>query len=248
MRGEKAEEAVRDPEVAYVVFYDKEGKVAAFSGQGKPNLERTVPPLDLPDSSGNKVLVGDHLVTGDKGQGLDVIAPVAMPGSGVRWGSVRLGVRQDRIYKQIERTRFFIFLLGLVGTLVGWILAALFTQKITVPLKNLVNAVLEVSEGKYDVDLSVKTGDEVQDLAENFQQMVSRIKEGREALEANLKEIRELKHFSDLIILSITNGLMTLDEEGRIVTFNRKAEEILAVKSDDALGLTPQEVVEQSLL
>jgi PAS domain S-box-containing protein len=239
---QKAEEAIRDPEVAYVVFYDKEGKVAAFSGQGKPNLERTVPSLDLQDTSGNKVLVGDHLVTGDEGKGLDVIVFVTMSGSGARWGSVRLGVRLDRIYKQIERTRYFISLLGLVGILLGWILAALFTKRITVPLKDLVNAAMEVSEGKYDVDLSVRTGDEVQDLAENFQQMVSRIKEGREALEANLKEIRALKHFSDLIILSITNGLMTLDEKGRIVTFNRKAEEILAVKSDDALGHTPQDV------
>ncbi|MGD8352756.1 MAG: ATP-binding protein, partial [Pseudomonadota bacterium] len=84
--------------------------------------------------------------------------------------------------------------------------------------------------------------DEVQRLAENFQEMASRIKEGRDALEANLREIRALKHFSDLIILSITNGLMTLDEKGRIVTFNRKAEEILAVSADDVLEKTPAQV------
>lgn len=239
---QKAEEAVRDPEVAYVVLYDKEGQVAAFSGQGRPDLDTKVPPLDLPVPPGNKVFVTDHLVTGYQGQGLDVIVPVTMPGSGDRWGTVRLGVRLDRIYAQIEKTRFSIFLLGLVGTLLGWILAALFTQRITVPLKDLVNAVVEVSEGKYDVDLSVRTGDEIQDLAENFQQMAFRIKEGREALEANLKEIRDLKHFSDLIILSITNGLMTLDEMGRIATFNRKAEEILAVRAEDVLGNSPDKV------
>ena len=239
---QKAEEAIRDPEVAYVVFYDKEGIVAAFSGQGKPNLDGMVPSLNLPDHAENKILVSDHLVTGDQGQGLDVIMPVTMSGSGARWGSVRLGFRVDRIYRQLSRTRQYTFMLGLAGALLGWMLAALFTRRITVPLKDLVNATLEVSEGKYDVDLSVSTGDEVQDLAENFQQMVFRIKEGREALEANLVEIRDLKHFSDLIILSITNGLMTLDEKSRIVTFNRKAEEILAIKSDDALGRSPQEI------
>jgi PAS domain S-box-containing protein len=239
---QKAEEAVRDPEVAYVVLYDKEGKIAAFSGQGRPDQESSVPPLDLPNPPGNKVLVTEHLVTGNHGKGLDVIMPVTMSGSQERWGTVRLGVRLDRIYTQIERTRISIFFLGLGGTLLGWFLAALFTQRITVPLKDLVNAAVEVSEGKYDIDLRVSTGDEVQDLAENFQQMAFRVKEGRAALEANLKEIRDLKHFSDLIILSITNGLMTLDEKGRIATFNRKAEEILAVKSDSVLGKLPDEV------
>jgi PAS domain S-box-containing protein len=239
---QKAEEAVRDPEVAYVVLYDKEGKVAAYSGQGRPDQERTVPPLDLQESSGNEVHVKEHLAAGYQGHGLDVIMPVTMSGSGDRWGTVRLGVRLDRIYTQIERTRLSIFLLGLLGTLLGWFLAALFTQRITVPLKDLLNAALEVSEGNYEVDLSVQTGDEIQDLAENFQQMAFRIKEGREVLEANLKEIRDLKHFSDLIILSITNGLMTLDEMGRIATFNRKAEEILAISAEDVLGRSPQEV------
>ena len=239
---QNAEEAARDPEIAYVVLYDKEGTVAAFSGQGKPDVEKTFPPLNEKDLKGveNSVVVG--LISGDDRRGFDILTAVTMPGSGARWGSVRLGLKLDRMYLQIQRTRVFIFMLGLLGAFLGWVLAATFTRKITVPLKDLVKATVEVSEGKYDVDLSVSTGDEVQDLADNFQRMVFRIKEGREALEANLKEIRDLKHFSDLIILSITNGLMTLDEAGRIVTFNRKAEEILAVTSDEVLGQLPDTV------
>ncbi|MEE8547056.1 MAG: HAMP domain-containing protein, partial [bacterium] len=239
---QKAEEAVKDSDIAYIILYDKEGQVAAFSGQGKPDEEAVVPPLDTEGFNKGGVQVTDQLMLMGKTRGLDILSPVIMPGSDLRWGTVRLGLKLDRIYRQIGRTRLSIFLLGLAGILLGWILAALFTQRITIPLKDLVSATVKVSEGEYEVDLNVSTGDEIQDLAENFQQMTSRIKEGREALEANLKEIRDLKHFSDLIILSITNGLMTLDQESRIVTFNRKAEEILAVKSEDALGRTPQHV------
>ena len=238
---QKAEEAARDPEIAYVVLYDKEGTVAAFSGQGKPGAERTFPPLNDSELSPGTI-VSDDFLPGIQGRGFDILQPVTMFGTDTRWGTVRLGVKVDRIYNQINRTRINIFLLGLAGALIGWILAALFTRKITVPLNDLVEATVRVSEGDYNVDLSVRTGDEVQHLAENFQQMAFRIKEGRDVLEANLKEIRELKHFSDLIILSITNGLITLDETGRIVNFNRKAEEILSVQPEDVLGKTPDEV------
>jgi two-component system sensor histidine kinase AtoS len=239
---QKAEEAIRDPEIAYVVLYDKEGAVAAFSGQGKPGPDLVIPPLSLEELSGAETSIANSFMSDNGRRGFDILTPVTMSGNGARWGSVRLGLRLDRIYAQIERTRQFIFILGLAGVLMGWLLAALFTRRITVPLKDLVNAAVEVSEGNYDVDLSVSTGDEVQDLAENFQQMALKVKESRDALEANLKEIRGLKHFSDLIILSITNGLMTLDEKGRIITFNRKAEEILSVTSDEVLGKPPEEV------
>jgi len=237
---QKAEEAARDPEIAYVVLYDKEGQVAAFSGQGKLNAEKVFPPINTEDLTSAETTVADGLVSGDYRRGFDILTPVTMSGTGARWGSVRLGLRLDRIYRQIGRTRLYIFLLGLPGVLMGWMLAALFTRRITVPLKDLVDATVKVSEGNYDVDLNVTTGDEVQDLAENFKWMTSSIKQGREALETNLKEIRDLKHFSDLVILSITNGLMTLDERGRIVAFNRKAEEILAITSEEVLEQTPE--------
>ncbi len=237
-----AEESARDPEIAYVILYDKEGQVAAFSGQGRPDMEESLPSLPPFGPDTGEAIVTDHLMWGEPGKGMDIVVPVTMPGTGDRWGAVRLGMRLDRIYKQIARTRLTTFLLGLAGTLLGWILAALFTKRITVPLKDLVKATMAVSEGKHDVDLDIHTGDEIEDLAITFKGMAQRLKEQWQALEAHLKEIQELKHFSDLVILSITNGLMTLDEQGRIVTFNREAEKILAMDSGEIIGRTPDDV------
>ncbi|UCG38643.1 MAG: PAS domain S-box protein [bacterium] len=239
---QKAEEAVRDADVAYVIFYDKEGAVAAFSGQGKPDAETHVPPLEPEAFGGGDFRVTDHLVLGKETRGLDILVAVTMAGSGTRWGTVRLGLRLDAIYSRIARTRLSIFFLGGAGILLGWVLAAMFTRRITVPLKDLVNATVKVSEGEYEVDLDVRTGDEVQDLAENFRSMTLRIREARQALEENLRQIRELKYFSDLVLLSITDGLMTLDGEGKIVTFNRRAEQVLGVSSQAVLGRTPGDI------
>jgi len=196
---QKAEESLRDPDVVYVVFYNKEGDVAAFSGQGKPDAP-AVPAFrkgEVPESGAE---VSEGLLMGKGKRGLDIVVPVTIPGDADLWGAVRMGFNLERMYRNIDRTRMFIFMLGLAGVLLGWLLAAMFTRRITVPLKHLVKATVEVSNGKYGVDLDVKTGDELQDLADNFGWMISKIKESRDALEGNLKEIRDLKHFSDLII------------------------------------------------
>jgi len=239
---QKAEEAAREPEVAYVILYDKEGEVAAFSGQGRLDREDGVPRLE-PDAPLRKEgIVRDRMAEGYEGKGLDAVVPVYVPGSDQRWGAVRLGLRLDSIVRQINRTRFIIFLLALTGAILGWVLAALFTRRITIPLKNLVNATVEVSEGQYDLDLKVTTEDEVQDLTERFQWMVGILSDQRQALEQNLTQITELKHFNDLVILSMTNGLMSLDENGVVITFNRMAEKILRVKAEDVLGRLLHEV------
>jgi len=236
---QKAEEAARDPEVSYVILYDKEGEVAAFSGQGRLGRGEAVPPLSAEDRGAEGLILRESLVDGAGARGLDVMVPVKMLGEdGRRWGTVRLGLRLESIFKQIHRTTLVIFLLGLGGTILGLILAALFTRRITIPLKDLVTATVDVSRGKYDVDLKITTEDEIQDLADNFRQMASNLRDQKQALEMNLKEIQELKHFSDLVMLSMTNGLMTLDEQGLVVTFNRMAEKILAVPAGQALGHT----------
>jgi len=238
---QKAEKAARDHEVAYIVLYDKEGHVAAYSGQGVPGSETDIPPLKNMTPGQDPIVTGNLLI-GKPGPGLDIALPVLLTDTGQTWGTVRLGLRLDRIYSEIQKTYWVIFMLGFSGILIGWAASAHFTSRITVPLGNLVDATVKVSDGDFDTRIEASTGDEVQDLAENFNWMVSRLKDQRNNLEENLQEISRLKHYSDLVILSMTNGLITMDADGRAITFNRKAEEILDTSAEKALGSTPTEI------
>ncbi len=239
---QKAEEAARDPEVAYVILYDKEGQMAAYSGQGSAALSGSTAPLS-PETAGTlQIFVLDGFIQGYSGRGLDIIVPVTMAGTGARWGSVRLGLRLDRIYSRISLLTWIVFTLCLVGVFAGWAASALFTKRITIPLENLVGAAVRVSEGDFDTKIEVVTGDEVQELADNFNWMTQELKKQRISLEENLDEIGRLKHFSDLVILSITNGLITMDRDGNIAAFNRMAEKILDTPAEKALGKSPNQV------
>ncbi len=239
---QKAEEASRDPEVAYVILYDKEGKVAAYSGQGSAESRSAPENLEPALTATGNTLISGGLMEGFSGRGLDIIVSVTMDEGGSAWGSVRLGLRLDRIYNRITLLTWLVFFLCLAGILVGAAASAVFTRRITVPLKNLVDAAVQVSEGEFETRIRVKTGDEVQDLADNFNWMVSQLAQQRSSLEENLREIKRLKHYSDLVILSITNGLVTMGSDGEIISFNRMAESILDAPAEDVLGRTPTQV------
>ncbi|MFV1957613.1 MAG: ATP-binding protein, partial [bacterium] len=239
---QKAEEAARDPEVAYIILYDKEGQVAAYSGQGAAGPGGQPAPLEPAVTESIKELISEGFIRGYTGRGLDILVPVTLAGTGARWGSVRLGLRLDRIYSRISLLTWIVFTLCLVGVFAGWAASALFTKRITIPLENLVGAAVRVSEGDYDTRIEVVTGDEVQELADNFNWMTQELKKQRAGLEENLDEIKRLKHFSDLVILSITNGLITMDRDGYITSFNRMAEQILDTPAEKALGKSPYQV------
>jgi len=239
---QKAEEAAKEPDVAYVILYDKEGQVAAYSGQGSADLPDSPDPLSAETTGTLQIFVLDGFIKGYGGRGLDILVPVTVAGTAARWGSVRLGLKLDRIYSRMNLLSWIVFALCLVGVFAGWAASALFTKRITIPLENLVGAAVSVSEGDYDTRIEVETGDEVQELADNFNWMTQELKKQRAGLEENLDEIRRLKHFSDLVILSITNGLITMDRDGNIAAFNRMAEKILDTPAEKALGKSPNQV------
>lgn len=57
------------------------------------------------------------------------------------------------------------------------------------------------------------------------------------------QEITDLKNFNESIIQSIGSGLITLDLEKRITSFNLAAEEILGWRADEVIGLDLEEVL-----
>lgn len=85
----------------------------------------------------------------------------------------------------ISSTIVFILLLAILFTV-------LFTSNILKPLRDLLDAVSEVKKGNLDVRVEVKTRDEIEELANQFNIMISELKLARELLEEE-KEILEIK-------------------------------------------------------
>ena len=66
--------------------------------------------------------------------------------------------------------------------------------------------------------------------------MIEQIRLHRNQLENHLREITSLKAYTDNILSSMTNGLITIDLEERIVTVNERAEQILGKRREEMMA------------
>jgi diguanylate cyclase (GGDEF)-like protein len=137
--------------------------------------------------------------------------------SGLPWAVVS-EVSLGEAYEPIRRLRNLALLLvsALVAivSLIAWFLG----QVIARPLARLTDGAAEVAAGDFSVDLPVIGGGEVGYLTEVFNNMVGRLRRGREALHRASEELRERN--VELERLSVTDGLTELMNR-------RKAMEVL---------------------
>lgn len=120
----------------------------------------------------------------------------------------------------------WVTLTGLFGTLILTILGFYLTRRIINPIKELHKGMEVIGEGDLDYRLEIKTGDEIQDLADGFNEMVNRVRGSYSTLEAHGRNI----------INSITNGIMVVNAHGIIVTWNKTMISRYALASRDIFG------------
>lgn len=114
-------------------------------------------------------------------------------------------------YTSISVLFTWVTLTGLFGTSALAVLGFYLTRRIINPIKELHKGMEVIGEGDLDYRLKIKTGDEIQDLAEGFNEMVDRVRGSYSTLEAHGKNI----------INSITNGIIVVNKNGIIVTWNK---------------------------
>lgn len=229
-------ERVTDEDVAYVIILDKEGNVAAYSGRDDLQGQKLTDPVSLMASTAKGVLLQETFYR-DKGiRVLDIAYPVFIKGSKERWGVIRVGLSLESMYASIASTRQILTAIALVAILFGYVGSVFLSRRITRPLEDLVGATVEVARGNLKHRIYISTGDEIEELSRNFNYMIGEILRHRKELEARLNEIASLKRYTDYVLASMTNGLMTLDPEGVVVTLNRECQTLLGLEEKAVVG------------
>jgi adenylate cyclase len=159
-------DALKNPDVAYVVVTDQDGKVLAHPDLrqiGRPLARPPEWPVPQADIAAQTITHPQH------GHILDFAAPLVF--SGVRIGALYLGFSQRTIEQALvkARTQAIVISTGLVvlGILAGFRLAFALAR----PLNRLVEATKAIAAGDFKVALPVTSRDEIGLLTESFNQM-----------------------------------------------------------------------------
>jgi two-component system sensor histidine kinase AtoS len=224
---QNAEQASQGTDIVYVIILNKEERVAAFSGHRDRQGKQLNDPVNQRALAASGPAIQSFSWAETDERLLDLAVPVYVPDSDKKWGTVRVGLSLERMYRQIRRTQLVLVGIGVVALILGLLGAHVMASRITHPLEQVVQATIAAAAGDLSRQLDVHTRDEVEDLANNFNVMVSEILAQRQQLEERLEQIIRLKGYNDMILASMTNGVITLDLEERLVSANSAAESML---------------------
>jgi len=148
------------------------------------------------------------------------------------------GYRQLMLLKKPIKTSLLVMLL--IVTLLIVFSAVWFgfyvANSLTGPIGKLADATRRIAEGDLDFVLEKESGDEMGTLVDSFNQMTRDLKNSQQQVEAAsdaLKEsniaLEERRRYTEIVLQNITAGVISLDQDGRITTINRYAEELLQI-------------------
>jgi signal transduction histidine kinase/HAMP domain-containing protein len=138
--------------------------------------------------------------------------------------------------------------------LVLLLLNVLLSRMVLLPVRRVNEAMARAATGDLSARLSVHSRDEVGSIALSFNRMVGELEASRREIEGysrNLEAMVEertgelrasqstllaLKNHLSTVIATVGTGVFSLDEQGRIETFNGRAGEILGIAPEQAQG------------
>ena len=160
------------------------------------------------------------------------------PGSlgGKRWITV---VRQDpqETYAPLAELVAKVLLYGLLVLAVLWGTGVVVARRIARPIQLLHDGVREIGSGRLDRRLELKTGDEIEGLAEAFNQMAVNLQRSFAQIEQRVVDVHRLEgKYRDLIEHS-PEMIYQLNRSGRFVHVNKTGLEKLKYTLEEMLSM-----------
>ncbi len=134
----------------------------------------------------------------EEGSAYNVILPVIA--GNTQYGYIHLKVNKDDLNKLMQQNTIKRITAALIVFGIGIVLTVILSKHYTRPIKQIANATVRVAAGDLNQHINVMGNDEIALMAENFNHMVTKLKEMR-SLEERL---REAEHLSALGQLSRT--------------------------------------------
>jgi PAS domain S-box-containing protein len=109
-------------------------------------------------------------------------------------------------------------------------LAIYLTRRLTTPLKNLTDAAIKIGQG--DLTSPIPVPDNPSEIAT----LATAFEKSRETTLLAIEDLSHAKVWSETLIQSVGEGIVTIDDQGKVTSFNQGAEKITGWNSGQVLG------------
>ncbi|MCK0128351.1 ATP-binding protein [Erythrobacter sp. F6033] len=220
------------------------------------NLLEDNRPLEFSEAALAQLDAGEIVVVGGSPERIAALAPIDLD-SGIylynarnteasmfnSWASAQAISTAYETLSNDARTlqlRFNISLVVISLLLVGlavWF-ALRFADRQVEPLTDLVGAAREVGQGNFALRVEGRTGaDEIGLLNRAFNRMTAQLEKQTDALVSANRQIDDRRAFTEAVLDSVTAGVVSVDEDNRVLLMNGSAQSLLAFDDgDDLIG------------
>ncbi len=229
-----------DEDIAYAYIADRKRDVLAHTFAGGFPADLAGINIPEPDDTWKREL----LDTVEEGLIHDIAVPILQG----KVGFVHVGISEHRIQRTISH--FTLALVAIAGfvLLVAVGLAAVVSWVVTQPVRSLIKAAQKIRDGDLGQQVVATTKDEIGDLVESFNQMSEELLKQHKVLEDRSWRMRTAQEQAAwerdklrAIIDSMVEGVIFVDDSGRISLCNESAERIWNARAGELLGKSVQE-------
>jgi PAS domain S-box-containing protein len=153
----------------------------------------------------------------------DIYTPIFL--SDARLGTIRLGYSLSAIDKEIADARRQIFLIGIVTTIAGGVMAYFLASFVSSPIKKITDATQKVANGDLITKLTIDRKDEIGVLATSFNKMTE-----------DLRKTTISKNYVDSIIGSMNDTLVVVNPDAKIRSVNKATCDLLRYREKELVG------------
>jgi len=111
------------------------------------------------------------------------------------------------------------------------------SRHITDPIQKLAEATEVLSAGDLNISIDIRRDDEIGMLVDSFNRMISDLREHKKSLQEAYQDAVRRRLCMENIVENIDSGVISLDEDRRIVTVNSTASRILGINPLEVTGM-----------
>ncbi|MBI5197035.1 MAG: HAMP domain-containing protein, partial [Nitrospirae bacterium] len=146
----------------------------------------------------------------------------------------------DELFLPTRKLFTWISLLGLVGIGLLGGMGYLAASRIVKPIRRLQEGALLIGQGKLQEPINVRTGDEIEQLADEFNRMNTRLQQIFSGLE---HKVQLLQSYHEQILQSVPNPIFLFGPDERIDYVNQAAREALNLSDGDLAGMNLFDII-----
>ncbi len=235
LRGLIAASVGYSPHLLYVLLADQTGNAILHSERGKEGTRSPEPPTLQALLSLGPVPRFQALY--EAGKLYEVALPLNL--NDRPFGTIRLGVSTSLLRRELNASLAQALTLAGFALPIAWLVAMGLANLTLKPIRRLTREMERLRRGEFEVGGDLGQGDEFKALASELQLL------GQQMQSDQLKNLSERAHLQQ-VVDQLEDGLIFLNQDQRILFFNRAAETVFGRSLPEVAGRPLEDVLEAS--